>query len=75
MNATRRTDDDFGSSRPILSADTRKGGGLLSGLLQAIMPAKGKAPRAEPTLGAAREATDERREPYFGPRVTPGTAD
>jgi hypothetical protein len=74
MNATRRTNDDFGSSRPILSADARKGGGLLSGLLQAIMPSKGKAQRAEPTVGAARSA-DERREPYFGQRATPGTAD
>ncbi|HEX2115107.1 MAG TPA: hypothetical protein VHM01_11940 [Alphaproteobacteria bacterium] len=76
MNATRRTEDDFGSSRPVLSADSRRGGGLLSGLLQAIMPSKGKAQRAEPTLGAAR-SNDERREPYlFGQRrPTPGTAD
>jgi hypothetical protein len=74
MNATRRTNDDLGSSRPILSADTRKGGGLLSGLLQAIMPGKGKAQRSEPTLGVTR-ATEERREPYFGQRATPGTAD
>lgn len=73
MNATRRTNDEFGSSRPILSADTRKGG-LLSGLLQAIMPAKGKAQRSEPTLAVTR-ATEERREPYFGQRATPGTAD
>jgi hypothetical protein len=72
MTATRRTDNDFGSSRPILSAEA-KGGGLLSGLLQAILPAKGKAQRAEPTLTA--RATEERREPYFGQRATPGTAD
>jgi hypothetical protein len=71
MNATRFTND----TRPILSTEARKGGGLLSGLLQAILPSKGKAQRTEPTLGAAR-ATDERREPYFGPRgATPGTAD
>jgi hypothetical protein len=71
MNATRFTTD----TRPILSTEARKGGGLFSGLLQAILPSKAKAPRAEPTLGAAR-ATDERREPYFGPRgATPGTAD
>jgi hypothetical protein len=72
MNATRFTTD----TRPILSTEARKGGGLLSGLLQAIFPSKGKAAqRAEPTLGAAR-ATEERREPYFGPRgATPGTAD
>jgi hypothetical protein len=74
MNVTRRTDDDFGPSRPILSADARKGGGLLSGLLQAIMPSKSKAQRTEPTFGAVR-STDDRREPYFGQRATPGTAD
>jgi hypothetical protein len=73
MNATRRTDNDFGSSRPVLSAEAQKGGGLLSGLLQAIMPAKGKAQRAEPVSTA--RAAEERREPYFGQRATPGTAD
>ena len=71
MNATRFTTD----TRPVLSAEARKGGGLLSGLLQAIFPSKGKSQRAEPTFGTAR-ATDERREPYLGsPGATPGTAD
>ena len=76
MNATRFTTDTIGSSRPILSADARKGGGLLSGLLQAIFPSKSRVERTEPTLGTASRATDERREPFFGPRgATPGTAD
>jgi hypothetical protein len=79
MNATRLKTDplaqDLGTSRPVLSAAAGKGG-LLSGLLQAIMPSKSKAQRAEPRLVAENGGTEERREPYlFGQRPTAGAAD
>lgn len=76
MTATRLKTDpiaqDFGASRPVLSAANGRGG-LLAGLLQAIRPGKVKTRRAEPTLGAARP-TDARREPYFGQRGTASDA-
>ena len=80
MNATRLKTDplaqDFGSNRPVLSAATRSGG-LLSGLLQAILPGKSKTPRAEPRLVAETRTEGQRREPYlFGQsRPTSDAAD
>jgi hypothetical protein len=79
MNATRlKTDplaEDLGSNRPVLSAASSSGG-LLSGLLQAILPGKSKVQRAEPRLVSETRANSQRREPHFGPRsATPDAAD
>ena len=80
MNATRLKTDplaqDLGSNRPVLSAANRSGG-LLSGLLQAIIPGKGKSSqRAEPRLVSEMRDCGQRREPYFGqPRPTSDAAD
>jgi hypothetical protein len=78
MTATRLKTDaftqDVGSTRPVLSAATSTG--LFSGLLQAIMPGKAKAQRAEPRLAAETRTGGERREPQlFGPRPASGAAD
>ena len=78
MTATRLKTDaftqDVGSTRPVLSAATSTG--LLSGLLQAIMPGKGKAQRTEPSLTSVTRANGERREPQlFGPRPASDAAD
>lgn len=78
MTATRLKTDpiaqDFGASRPVLSA-ANSTGGLLAGLLQAIRPGKGKAQRAEPTLVSETRADGQRREPYFGQRTASDAAD
>ncbi len=70
MNATRfKTElpaEDFGATRPVLSAANSSG--LLSGLLRAILPGKTKSHRAEPRLVAENRADGQRREPYFGQR-------
>jgi hypothetical protein len=88
MNATRLNanplSQDLQTSRPVLSGGTREGGGLLSGLLRSLLPARSDArptsQRAEPRLQSTRvEETggDDRREPYlFGQRgPSAGTAD
>lgn len=89
MNATRLTTapvaQDLPRSRPALSG-THEGGGLLSGLLRALLPfrgasAKASGQRAEPRLQSARAeengAANERREPYLFTqrRASTGTAD
>jgi hypothetical protein len=80
MNATRLKTEplaqDLGSTRPVLSA-ANSSGGLLSGLLQAILPGKGKSQRAAPRLVAEVRGDGQRREPYlFGQsRPTSDAAD
>ena len=93
MNATRLSTDplapetrDFTASRPVLSGGSS--GGLLSGLLRALLPfrsggSKATAPgRAEPRLRATQSESVEaegntRREPYLMAqrRPTLGAAD
>ena len=79
MTATRLKTEplaqDFDSTRPVLSTGNSSGG-LLSGLLQAIMPGKGKSQRAETRLVTETRADSQRREPYFGQRgASTGAAD